>query len=82
MSEPKQNNGIDFTQNATDNTAVSNDTAALLARLSTLATNAPPLEKTQAETLYRRALEKAGLTITGVRAKEDWRCVTAKRSTL
>ena len=28
------------------------------------------------------ALEKAGLTITGVRAKEDWRCVTAKRSTL
>ena len=25
------------------------------------------------------ALEKAGLTITSVRAKEDWRCVTAKR---
>ena len=27
------------------------------------------------------ALEAAGLTITSVRAKEDWRCVTAKRST-
>ena len=26
------------------------------------------------------ALEKAGLTITSVRSKEDWRCVTAKRS--
>ncbi len=26
------------------------------------------------------ALEKAGLTITQIRAKEDWRCVTAKRS--
>ena len=25
------------------------------------------------------ALEKAGLTVTSVRAKEDWRCVTAKR---
>jgi ribosomal protein L11 methyltransferase len=25
------------------------------------------------------ALEKAGLTITSVRSKEDWRCVTAKR---
>ena len=25
------------------------------------------------------ALEKAGLTITAVRAKEDWRCVTAKK---
>ena len=25
------------------------------------------------------ALQKAGLTITSVRAKEDWRCVTAKR---
>ena len=28
------------------------------------------------------ALEKAGLTITSVRAREDWRCVTAKRSAL
>ncbi|MBP3673600.1 MAG: 50S ribosomal protein L11 methyltransferase [Oscillospiraceae bacterium] len=27
------------------------------------------------------ALEAAGLAITSVRAKEDWRCVTAKRST-
>lgn len=26
------------------------------------------------------ALEAAGLTVTGVRAREDWRCVTAKRS--
>ncbi len=26
------------------------------------------------------ALGKAGLTVTGVRAKEDWRCVTAERS--
>ncbi len=26
------------------------------------------------------ALEQAGLTITQIRAKEDWRCVTAKRS--
>ena len=26
------------------------------------------------------ALEKAGLTITAVKAKEDWRCVKAKRS--
>ena len=26
------------------------------------------------------ALTKAGLTVTGVRSKEDWRCVTAKRS--
>ena len=25
------------------------------------------------------ALQKAGLTVTSVRAKEDWRCVTAKR---
>lgn len=25
------------------------------------------------------ALEKAGLTVTGVREKEDWRCVTAKK---
>ena len=25
------------------------------------------------------ALEKAGLTITAVKAKEDWRCVTARR---
>ena len=25
------------------------------------------------------ALEQAGLTVTGVRAKEEWRCVTAKR---
>ena len=25
------------------------------------------------------ALEKAGLTVTGVKAKEDWRCVTAKK---
>ena len=28
------------------------------------------------------ALTAAGLTVTAVRAKEDWRCVTAKRSTL
>jgi len=28
------------------------------------------------------ALEKAGLTVTATRAKEDWRCVSAKRSTL
>ena len=27
----------------------------------------------------KTALEKAGLEITGVRAKEDWRCVTARR---
>ena len=27
----------------------------------------------------KAALEKAGLEITGVRAKEDWRCVTARR---
>ena len=27
----------------------------------------------------KTALEKAGLVITSVRAKEDWRCVTAKR---
>ncbi|MGM9660470.1 MAG: 50S ribosomal protein L11 methyltransferase [Faecousia sp.] len=25
------------------------------------------------------ALERAGLTVTGIRAKEEWRCVTAKR---
>ena len=28
------------------------------------------------------ALEKAGLTVTTTRAKEDWRCVTAKRRNL
>ena len=28
------------------------------------------------------ALEKAGLAVTAVRAKEDWRCVSAKRRTL
>jgi len=28
------------------------------------------------------ALEKAGLTVTAVKAKEDWRCVTAKRRVL
>ena len=28
------------------------------------------------------ALEQAGLTVTGIRAKEDWRCVRAKRRTL
>ena len=27
------------------------------------------------------AIEKAGLTVTGIRAKEDWRCITAKRRT-
>jgi ribosomal protein L11 methylase PrmA len=27
------------------------------------------------------ALEKAGLVITGTKAKEDWRCVSAKRRT-
>ena len=27
------------------------------------------------------ALEQAGLTVTGVKAKEDWRCVTARRRT-
>ena len=30
----------------------------------------------------QRALEKAGLTVTSVRAKEDWRCVTAQRRTV
>ena len=30
----------------------------------------------------RNALEKAGLVITEVKAKEDWRCVSAKRRTL
>ena len=25
------------------------------------------------------ALEKAGLTVTGLREQEDWRCITAKR---
>jgi ribosomal protein L11 methylase PrmA len=25
------------------------------------------------------ALRNAGLTVTGIREKEDWRCVTAKR---
>ena len=29
-----------------------------------------------------RALEQAGLTVTATRAKEDWRCVSAKRRTL
>ena len=29
-----------------------------------------------------KALEKAGLTITQIRQKEDWRCVTAKRGAL
>ena len=28
------------------------------------------------------ALEKAGLTVTKTKAKEDWRCVSAKRRTL
>lgn len=28
------------------------------------------------------AVEKAGLTVTSVREKEDWRCITAKRRTL
>ena len=28
------------------------------------------------------ALEKAGLTIVNIRAMEDWRCITAKRSVL
>ena len=28
------------------------------------------------------AIEQAGLTVTSVRAREDWRCITAKRSTL
>jgi ribosomal protein L11 methyltransferase len=28
------------------------------------------------------ALEQAGLTVTGTKAKEDWRCVSAKRSIL
>ena len=27
------------------------------------------------------AIEKAGLAVTGIRAKEDWRCITAKRRT-
>jgi ribosomal protein L11 methyltransferase len=26
------------------------------------------------------AIEQAGLTVTSIRAKEDWRCITAKRS--
>ena len=30
----------------------------------------------------RAALQSQGLTITSVRAKEDWRCITAKRSSL
>ena len=30
----------------------------------------------------QKALEQAGLTVTGIRAKEDWRCVRAKRRTL
>ncbi len=30
----------------------------------------------------KSALEQAGLTVTSVRAKEDWRCVTAQRRTL
>ncbi len=30
----------------------------------------------------KNALEQAGLEITGIRAKEDWRCVRAKRRTL
>ena len=30
----------------------------------------------------KAALEQAGLTITGTKAKEEWRCVRAKRSTL
>ncbi len=30
----------------------------------------------------KSALEQAGLTVTGTRAKEEWRCVRAKRSTL
>ena len=29
-----------------------------------------------------RALEKAGLTVTGVKEKEDWRCVSVRRRTL
>ena len=29
-----------------------------------------------------QALEKAGLTVTATRAKEDWRCVSAKRRSL
>ena len=28
----------------------------------------------------KQALAKAGLEVTGIRAKEEWRCVTAKRS--
>ena len=28
----------------------------------------------------KQALTGAGLTVTGIRSKEDWRCVTAKRS--
>ena len=30
----------------------------------------------------RAALQSQGLTITSVRVKEDWRCITAKRSSL
>ena len=30
----------------------------------------------------KSALEKVGLTITKIKAKEDWRCVSAKRRTL
>ena len=30
----------------------------------------------------KAALEKAGLSITGIKAKEDWRCVSARRRTL
>ena len=32
--------------------------------------------------LLRKALEKAGLAVRKTKAKEDWRCVSAKRRTL
>ena len=28
------------------------------------------------------ALQQAGLTVTGIREKEEWRCVTARRASL
>lgn len=62
MSKTEKNSGIVFAKYAADGAAAPQAAEALLARLSALETDAPPLDDAQAQALYRRALQKAGLT--------------------